>query len=225
MSATRTFGLLRQFTSCDIGDALVKLKHPYGGFLDGIRMFSPDSTARILGPAVTVKMVESSDKSAPALDKHFVDHNQNGGVMYIQQPKGLPSACWGGLMSTRAQYLGAEGVVIDGRMRDINEHKEMKFPNPNSIKVFAQGQSILGSASFTRASLVNVPLQFKGDLWINPGDVLVGDADGVVAVPPSLIDQVVALCQERAEVDQKMFAELRKGAAMGHLISTIRKNK
>lgn len=111
-----------------IGDALVKLKYPYGGFLDGIRMFSPDSQARIIGPAITVKMVESSDRAAPALDKHFVDHNEDGGVMYIQQPKDLPSACWGGLMSTRAKFLGANGVVIDGRMRDINEHKEMKFP-------------------------------------------------------------------------------------------------
>ncbi|KAM0228635.1 hypothetical protein ACHAPO_010607 [Fusarium lateritium] len=164
-------------------------------------------------------MVESSDASAPVLDKHFVDHNQDGGIMYIQQPKGLPSACWGGLMSTRAQYLGAKAVVIDGRMRDINEHKEMKFP------VFSRGHSILGSNTFTRASLVNVPLQFKRDLWVNPGDVLVGDADGVVVVPPSLIERVAELCQERAEVDEKMFAELRKGAAMGELIKTIRKNK
>ncbi|KAF5026466.1 hypothetical protein F66182_1453 [Fusarium sp. NRRL 66182] len=218
MSSSKARELLRKFTSCDIGDALVKLKYPYGGFLDGIRLYSPDSQARIFGPAVTVKMVESSDRSAPKLDKHFVDHNVDGGVMYIQQPKGLPSACWGGLMSTRAQYLGAQGVVIDGRMRDINEHRQFKFP------VFAQGHSILGSNTFTRASEVNIPLQFKGDLWVNPGDVLVGDADGVVAVPPSLFEQVVALCQERAEIDEKMFAELRKGAPMGELIRTIRKN-
>ncbi|EEU35927.1 uncharacterized protein NECHADRAFT_49670 [Fusarium vanettenii 77-13-4] len=219
MPPSKALDLLRRFTTCDIGDALVKMKYPYGGFLDGIRIFSPDSQARIIGPAVTVKMVESSDKSAPALDKHFVDHNEHGGVMYIQQPKDLPSACWGGLMSTRAKFLGAKGVVIDGRMRDINEHKEMKFP------VFARGHSILGSNTFTRASAVNIPLQFKGKLWVNPGDILVGDADGVVVVPPSLAERVAELCQARAEVDEKMFTELRKGAAMGELIKTIRKDK
>lgn len=93
------------------------------------------------------------------------------------------------------------------------------------MQVFSKGQSILGSNTFTRASEINVPLQFSGDLWINPGDILVGDADGIVSVPPSLIEQVVALCQERAEIDEKMFAELRNGAAMGDLIRTIRKDK
>ncbi len=73
-------------------------------------------------------MVETSDRTSPSPDRHFVDYNEAGGVMYIQQPKGLPSACWGGLMSTRAKYLQAEAVVIDGRMRDINEHNEMGFP-------------------------------------------------------------------------------------------------
>ncbi|TDZ14252.1 4-hydroxy-4-methyl-2-oxoglutarate aldolase [Colletotrichum orbiculare MAFF 240422] len=218
MSA-RPLEALRKFTSCDIGDALVKLKHPYGGFLDGIRMFSPGAGTRIFGPAVTVQMVEVSDTSAPKLDGHFVDHNEDGGVMYIQQPKGLPSACWGGLMSTRAKYLGARGVVIDGRMRDVGEHNEMGFP------VFAQGTSVLGSNSFTRASRVNVPLQFKGDLWINPGDILIGDADGVVVTPPSLVERVVVLCQERAKADDKMFAELRKGASMGDLIKNVRRDK
>ncbi|TDZ10336.1 4-hydroxy-4-methyl-2-oxoglutarate aldolase [Colletotrichum sidae] len=218
MSA-RALEALRKFTSCDIGDALVKLKHPYGGFLDGIRMFSPGAGTRIFGPAVTVQMVEVSDTSAPKLDRHFVDHNEDGGVMYIQQPRGLPSACWGGLMSTRAKYLGARGVVIDGRMRDVGEHNEMGFP------VFAQGTSVLGSNSFTRASRVNVPLQFKGDLWINPGDILIGDADGVVVTPPSLVERVVVLCQERAEADDKMFAELRKGASMGDLVKNVRRDK
>lgn len=81
-----------------------------------------------MGPAVTVKMVEMSDTSAPKPSQHFVDFNEAGKIMYIQQPKGLYSACWGGLMSTRAHYLGAQGVIVDGRVRDVGEHQELKFP-------------------------------------------------------------------------------------------------
>lgn len=91
-------------------------------------------------------------------------------------------------------------------------------------QVFARGTSILGSNTFTRASEINVPLQFEGDLWIHPGDILGGDIDGVVVVPPSLVDQVVALCQERAEIDEKTFAALRAGEEMGPTIKRLRKS-
>ncbi|EXJ71981.1 uncharacterized protein A1O5_04483 [Cladophialophora psammophila CBS 110553] len=183
-------------------------------------MYSPDAaaaTTTTFGPAVTVRMVEMSDRHAPSPPRHFADCNEPGKIMYIQQPKGLYSACWGGLMSTRAKHMGAEGVIIDGRMRDVREHREMGFP------VFARDTSILGSNTFTRASEVNIPLQFCGDLWIHPGDILAGDCDGVVVVPPSLIDQVVALCQERAEIDEKTFAALRAGEEMGPTIKRLRK--
>ena len=81
-------------------------------------------------------MVKISDKTLPSLDQHFVDYNQAGGVMYIQQPKGLQSACWGGLMSTRAKFLQAEGVIVDGRIRDIQEHNGIKFPVSITIIIY-----------------------------------------------------------------------------------------
>lgn len=68
-----------------------------------------------------------------------------------------------------------------------------------------------------------MPLQFQGDLWVHPGDIIVADIDGVVVTPPSLVEQVVALCQERAEIDAKMFEGLHKGETMGELIKTLRK--
>lgn len=97
------------------------------------------------------------------------------------------------------------------------------FTDRMASKVFARATSILGSNTFTRASEIDVPLQFKGDLWINPGDVLVGDRDGVVVVPPTLMEQVVDLCKERAEVDEKTFEALWKGEEMGATIARLRK--
>ncbi|ROT42201.1 RraA-like protein [Sodiomyces alkalinus F11] len=210
---------LARFTSCDIADALVELQYPYGGFLDGIRMWSPTFCAgprKMVGPAVTVKMVAASDTSAPKPARHFADYNEVGKVMYVQQPKALYSACWGGLMSTRAAFLGAQGVVVDGRVRDLKEHREKDIP------VFARDTSILGSNTFSRASEINVPLQFKGDLWIHPADYLVGDVDGVAVVPRSLIERVITMCEERAEVDHKVFKGLHEGMTMEEAVARFR---
>lgn len=90
-------------------------------------------------------------------------------------------------------------------------------------QVFARGTSVLGSNTFTRASEINVALQFQGDLWIYPNDILVGDENGVVVVPPSLMEQVVEICQERSEIDGKTFAALRAGEPMGPTIKRLRK--
>lgn len=95
-------------------------------------MWSPALCAgsrKMIGPAVTVKMVDASDTSAPETgSRHFADCNEAGKVMYVRQPRGFYSACWGGLMSTRAAFLGAQGVVVDGRVRDLSEHREKDIP-------------------------------------------------------------------------------------------------
>lgn len=96
---------------------MVKLKYPFGGYLDGISMFSPtrqgyqNSTASIIGPAKTVKMVPAIDKTSPRPPVHFADANEPGKIIYIQQPRGMYSACFGGLMAKRTQTMQAGGVV------------------------------------------------------------------------------------------------------------------
>ncbi|KAK9465668.1 ribonuclease E inhibitor RraA/Dimethylmenaquinone methyltransferase [Lipomyces arxii] len=218
--STSLISALKSFATCDIGDALIKLKYPYGGYLDGISMFSPEymgGPSKIFGEAITIKMVDANDKQSQSLSKHFCDYNEAGKIMFISQPCGMYSACWGGLMTTRAKYLGAEGVVVDGRFRDILEQREMGFP------VFARAVSILGSNGFTRASEVNVPVQFKDDLWVNPGDYLMGDADGVVVIPASHVEKVVEFCTERKEIDDQTFAALKNGEPIGEAIKRLRK--
>lgn len=92
-----------------------------------------------------------------------------------------------------------------------------------NVQVFARGTSVLGSNTFTRASEINVPLQFRDDLWIHPNDILVGDENGVIVVPPSLMEQAVELCRERHEIDEKTFSALRAGEPMGPTIKRLRK--
>ena len=86
---------------------------------------------------------------------HFADAIPKDAVVFVSQPKGYISACWGGLMSTRVRKLGAAGVVIDDRFRDVHEHCEF------GLGLFACGVSILGSNTFTRSSELKVQCPMK----------------------------------------------------------------
>lgn len=57
-----------------------------------------------------------------------IDTVPSGAVIFISAPPKMVNACYGGLMSNRAKYLGAVGTVIDGRLRDLSEHRELKYP-------------------------------------------------------------------------------------------------
>ncbi|KAF2160904.1 hypothetical protein M409DRAFT_70191 [Zasmidium cellare ATCC 36951] len=221
-SALKAIG---RFASCDVADALVKLGHPYGGYMHGIRMFSPvaqGGDTKIFGPAYTVLMVDAADKSSPTPSSHFVDNIPDGSVVMISQPRSLFTACWGGLMATRAQKLGAKGIVIDGNFRDINEHRELGMP------MFARAIAASGSASFTRSAAFNVPIHFTSEtqlrpLTIKPGDYILADADGVVAVPPEKAEECLKLVEERARIDEQTLAALKAGEPMGPVIARLRK--
>lgn len=220
----------------------MKLNVPYGGYLHGLKMFSPLQQAgetKIFGPAYTVQLADATNTSAPKPAGHFADSIEKDSVVFISQPKGFYSACWGGLMSTRAKYLGAKGVVIDGCFRDINEHREMEFPvrmcgrpiasSANDfLQLFAKASSSLGNNTFTRASALNVPVEFTSPeqirpCTIHPGDLIVADADGVVVIPPSKAEQCLGICEERAKIDELTMEALRKGEEMGATLARLRK--
>ena len=124
-------------------------------------------------------------------------------------------------MSTCAQKLGAAGVVIDGRFRDIAEHREL------GMGLFARGVSILGSNTFTRSSELNVPVPYEnlevgGQVMVRPGDYIMGDADGVEVVPEYKVEECVHLCQERYDIDETRRC-LERGEPMGPTIKRLRK--
>lgn len=203
----------------------MRLNVRHGGYLSGLKMFSPTQgadTSKILGPAYTVRMVPADDSTSPRPSKHFADAIPPRSVVFVSQPKGYISACWGGLMSTRAQKAGAAGIVIDGRFRDINEHRDL------GVGLFARGMSILGSHTFTRSSELNVPVSFSQEglegenVEINPGDIIMGDADGVVAIPPHLVEDCVKLCDSRWNIDEATRQSITDGADIGPTIAKLR---
>ncbi|GHJ84612.1 hypothetical protein NliqN6_1014 [Naganishia liquefaciens] len=205
--------LLKPFSTCDISDALVKLGVPHGGCIPDIRAFSPREEEapdmKVIGPAFTVEMVHASTAGGEKPKGHHIDLAAAGDVMVITSPPDCVNAVWGGLMSAGARSRGLKGVIINGRCRDIAEHRRLGFP------VFAIGQSTLGQGSFTRVASVNTPIAIDTaagrKVVINPGDIIVADWDGVVVISPHMIEKAVSLMSISCAQDQKCMEDLIRG--------------
>ncbi|BCS03134.1 RraA family protein [Aspergillus luchuensis] len=213
---------LKQWGACDVADGLSKLKHPDGGFLEGLTLYSPDYQAgetKIVGQAFTVKFVPKDDQAAPRLGGNYIDMVPPGVVIVISQPLPQVNAVYGGLMTLRAQAVGAAGVVIDGRVRDLGEHRALKFP------LFARYAGTTAGGAVCRPSEVNVPVRLHSEhqeAWINPGDYIVADLNGVVRVPRETVEEVLDVIPEIVEADRKCAEGIRAGRSVQDVFKEFR---
>lgn len=107
------------------------------------------------------------------------------GEIYICTGSSPRYALWGGLMSTRAEKLGAVGAVLDGYHRDTREIRKLGFP-VFSMGSYAQDQRVRGRVIDYRC-----PIEFANGCRVSPGDLIVGDIDGVLTVPKQHVGDIV----------------------------------
>jgi regulator of RNase E activity RraA len=107
------------------------------------------------------------------------------GEVYVATGGSPRYACWGGLMSTRALTLGAAGAVLDGYHRDTREILGLGLP-VFSMGSYAQDQRVRGRVIDYRCSV-----EFDNGAQVHPGDLIVGDIDGVLAVPKAHVDDII----------------------------------
>jgi regulator of RNase E activity RraA len=139
-STTSRINSLKIYTACDIADALLKLKVPNAGFLsDSVLRTASLRTASkneiTIAPASTVLFASKDGKDASQLPpgnipsgKHYVDLTEPETIVVLNQPYGQKCAVLGGIMALRMKVLNAKGVVVHGRVRDVEELKLTGLP-------------------------------------------------------------------------------------------------
>ena len=116
-------------------------------------------------------------------------------------------APWGELLSTAARCRGAVGCVTDGLVRDIRAIRKMNFA------VFHGGIGPLDSKGRAKMMTKDVPVNCGGVL-VNPGDLVFGDADGVVVIPFDIADEVVQAATAKIGGENRTRAELEQGTLL-----------
>ena len=113
-------------------------------------------------------------------------------------------APWGELLSTASRVRGAAGALMDGCVRDIKPIKAMGFP------VFHCGIAPLDSKGRGKIMALDVPIECDG-VAVYPGDLIFGDADGVVVIPRQAEDKVLALAFEKVTGERNTLRDLQRG--------------
>jgi regulator of RNase E activity RraA len=215
--------ILSKYATCDMSDALVKYKHKYGGSLPNLHRYSSNQTRRtMVGKAYTV-LFAPKDDPREAIGGGYIDNLPEDSVLVIAttlnlQKKDAPytkmtNALYGGLMSTRATYLKSRGTVVFGRVRDIDEHLEL------NRDVFSYDLGSAAHGPVVKMVGINVPVEILIDGYpepyietINPGDIIMGDDNGVVKVPnDEELSAILDYIPKRVEADTLVKEDILAG--------------
>jgi len=157
------------------------------------------STAKVAGPAVTVLSHPGDNLMIHAA----VEICQPGDVLVVALVSESTDGMFGELLACSVRAHGVAGIVIDAGVRDVADLTEMKFP------VWAKAICAQGTVKETAGS-VNVDVVCAGAL-VHPGDVIIGDLDGIVVVPREQVAEVARLGGERLVKEQRSRERLSSG--------------
>ncbi|WP_433323185.1 RraA family protein [Spirillospora sp. CA-294931] len=154
--------------------------------------------ARLCGPAFTVQGAGGDNLAL----HHAILHAPPGSVL-VADVGGARFGHWGEILTVAAQHRGIIGLLIDGGARDATETEALGFP------VFSRNNSILGTRKDFRG-VFGCPVKVGG-ITIHSGDLVVGDVDGVVALPAPDTERIFDRADARVTHERELMKRLREG--------------
>jgi regulator of RNase E activity RraA len=146
------------------------------------------------------------------LEIELVDSLKPGDIPVFACSNPARVAPWGELLSTAAQVRGAAGALMDGCTRDVKAIRAMRFP------VFHGGIAPLDSKGRGRIMAIDVPIECAG-VRVELGDLIFGDADGVVVIPQRVEEEVLKLAFEKVKGENSTLEALRRGEKLADVFA------
>jgi len=160
----------------------------------------------IVGTALTVDAPPQDNLTIHAA----IQQAKPGDVLVINCNGCYDAGVFGEMMAACCRAHGIVGIVIDGACRDKNELIDMNFPT------FVHNTSPNGTTKLKLGS-VNQPI-ICGGKEVNPGDIIVGDADGVVVIAAQKAEQVLAASQKKHQFEEEVLPKLQSGVTIAELM-------
>jgi RraA family protein len=151
---------------------------------------------KIAGRAITVKMA-AGDNSAVL---KALREAKPGDILVVDAKADLYRAIAGDFVSGMAQTLGIGGLVVDGVIRDIVGIKQLNLP------IFSRGTTVAASGKYGVGE-INIPIACGG-IAVLPGDIIVGDADGVVVVPQAAEQDILKRALDKIAKDEARASKI-----------------
>lgn len=194
------------------GDAIRLLgKYPVANIGDGYgRRAIMDTGLKPLNPALKMSGVAITIETHPA--DNLMIHAalkiaQKGDILVINAFGCLSNGVFGGLMTAMALRKELGGIVIDGSVRDSEELTASGLP------IYSRGVSPMGGSKHGPGQ-VNFPVSCGG-VVVNPGDIIIGDADGIIVIPQEDAEIAAEAAQKKLEDEQKRIEAIREGPIEG----------
>lgn len=172
----------------------------------------PIVSGRFAGPALTVRLYPGD--LVDCLDALKVA--ASGDVIIVDAAGETETSIWGGLMAGLCQQKGVVGAVVDGAIRDIDEIRDLKFP------IFSRAVVPRSTHSPYSGRLepieVNVRITCGGSL-VDPGDIILADEIGVVAVPRAEADDILRRARAQADQEEATRQRIRAGKTVDELLA------
>lgn len=163
----------------------------------------PIFNCKMVGRAVTAVMrpsTKAKEQASPIHALQAMDEGAPGSVFVMKVEESLDIAGIGGLMANTCKARGFAGAVIDGAARDLQEIEDMKLP------CFSRSITTASSVGRYVSVAKNIPVECAG-VTVRPGDIIIGDRDGVVCVPIEKAAEVLELARGY-EAKEKLMVPL-----------------